>query len=96
MELLNVYHSHTLSLHLHVNKEYVPPTNMIALFYFLKTIKIVQPFLRIELDVTPLQTLSESLQESYEWSTECQLCFENVVKQLGIVPENRRTVQVYP
>lgn len=96
MELLNVHFSHTISFHLHINADCIPPPNRIALFYFLNTIKIVQPFLRIELDVTPLHTLSESLQESYVWTVDCHVCFENIVTQLRIVSENRQTVQVYP
>lgn len=76
--------------------ECTPPQNRIALFYFLNTIRIVQPLLRVELDVSELHALAESLHEPYVWSTRCQTCFENVIDQLRLLSDNGHTVRVYP
>ena len=96
MALSSIHFSHALSFYIHISIDCNPPPNRLALFYFLNTVRIVQPLLRVELNVSPLEEVATTFNEPFVWSTDCQSCFENIVTQLRSLSSNGYTVRVYP
>lgn len=96
MAAINFGFSHVLSLHLEIYVDCTPPADRVALFYFLHTIRIIQPFLRIELNVSPLVMLARELHEPFEWNSNCEECFENILTQLCLLTGANRIVRIYP